>query len=94
MSLRKIIAAAALGGGIAMAPAAASAVDFSGKTVTIIVPFKEGGGLQAVTVVPGNRFYNSICQEIQRSLFLTSRVEVQFWGLTISRNKKVMGLHF
>ncbi|MBL23406.1 MAG: hypothetical protein CMM48_05855 [Rhodospirillaceae bacterium] len=39
------MAAAALGGGVALAPAAASAMtDFSGKTVTIIVPFKEGGG--------------------------------------------------
>ena len=44
MSLRKIMAAAALGGGLAMAPIAVSAADFSGKTVTIIVPFKEGGG--------------------------------------------------
>ena len=44
MSVRKLMAAAALGGGVALAPIAASAADFSGKTVTIIVPFKEGGG--------------------------------------------------
>jgi len=44
MSVRKLMAAAALGGGVALAPMAASAADFSGKTVTIIVPFKEGGG--------------------------------------------------
>jgi tripartite-type tricarboxylate transporter receptor subunit TctC len=50
MSARKlpqtfgILAAAAMAGGIALAPVAASAANFSGKTVTVIVPFKEGGG--------------------------------------------------
>jgi tripartite-type tricarboxylate transporter receptor subunit TctC len=38
-----LMAAAAMVSGIALAPVAASAANFSGKTVTIVVPFKEGG---------------------------------------------------
>jgi tripartite-type tricarboxylate transporter receptor subunit TctC len=44
MSVRKLMVAAGLAGSVALAPQMASAADFSGKTVTIIVPFKEGGG--------------------------------------------------
>lgn len=39
-----ILTAAALTGGVALAPSAVSAASFKGKTITIIVPFKEGGG--------------------------------------------------
>ncbi|MDA0655112.1 MAG: hypothetical protein O2912_01705 [Proteobacteria bacterium] len=38
------LAAAVLLGGVALAPVSASAASFKGKTVTLIVPFAEGGG--------------------------------------------------
>ena len=39
----------ALAGGALLTPSIASAVDFSGKTVTAIVAFKEGGGMDKIT---------------------------------------------
>jgi tripartite-type tricarboxylate transporter receptor subunit TctC len=44
LRLSGALTAAALAGGVFLAPLAASAADFAGKTITIIVPFAEGGG--------------------------------------------------
>ena len=43
-SFVRAAAAAAIGASVALAPLAGQAADFSGKKVTILVPFKEGGG--------------------------------------------------
>ena len=86
MSVRKLMAAAALGGGVALAPMAASAADFSGKTVTIIVPFKEGGGAGGAAGL-SSHFWLSICRVSRRSLFSTSRAVAQFGRELFSKAK-------
>ncbi len=56
--MRKILALALATGIASVAPATAQAVDFSGKTVNWVIPFKEGGGSDK-----WSRFYAPLLSE-------------------------------